>query len=461
MIGSALSGILLSLCFPKAGLHFLAWVALIPIFFALKKSKDIKIAALQGYLFGTIFFSINLAWLTTLSDYAGFWAVLGYLSLVLFQSLYFAAAAILIKTIFTRLPQISTLSVPLIWIFIEWIRTLTPFGVAAGGLGYTQSGNLIIVQIASLSSVYGISFFIIFINMLLVNAAENIKNPQKTGLYLLLAAISFSLVITYGQKELQNRPADKKDVPGLKISVIQGNIAQQTKLSPLSLYSSFEKHEKLSRTTRPDIIIWPETAITDYIMDNAFLLKRVRQLARETGAYLLIGSPYYDNSKKKIYNSLLAFSPSGELVGRYNKQHPVPFGEYLPFRPLLYPFLKNLNFFNYDFDGDPKPSLIEIKGKKIGVLICFESTFPSLAKDRAKMGADILLTVTNDAWFKDSSALQKHFNMGIMRAVENRKYFIQAANTGISAIIDPHGRVLQKTKIDTAEVLTFQIPPAQ
>jgi len=453
-----LSGILLALSFPKTNLHLLAWIGLIPFLFAIKKSKDIR----MGFILGLTFFSINLAWITTLSNYVGIWAYLSILALIIFQSLYFVAAAMLIKTIYTRFNKASIILIPLAWILVEWIRTLTPFGVAAGGLGYSQTQILPILQIAATLSVYGISFLIVLINLLIFGFLENLNKPRKAGLFVLVIIILFGGIYYYEYQELTKEP-ETKSLGSIspKISIIQPNISQTRKLDYSCNTFSINRLIKLTKqaaNAKPDIIIWPETAITTYLLDNPVLLKDIKSLAKQVNAHLILGIPYYQD-EKHIYNSLIAISPAGEIIGPYNKQHLVPFGEYLPFRPLLRPILGSIkNFFDYDYSGDPNPKLININGIKFGPLICFESTLPHLAKQRTKQGAEVLLTITNDAWFKDSTALDKHFNMGIMRAVENRKYFIQAANTGISGVVDPLGRVLARSTINNIEILTFQIP---
>jgi len=172
----------------------------------------------------------------------------------------------------------------------------------------------------------------------------------------------------------------------------------------------------------------------------------------------LIGTPY-DNQWGKAYNSLIAFSPSGEVIGRYDKQRLVPFGEYLPARFLLYPLLKKTDFFSSDFNcGQSNAQLFDVKGIKIGAVICFESTFIEPLKDRVNRGAKLMLTVTNDAWFGSSSAAYEHLSCGVFRAIENRKYFIQTGNTGFSAVIDPYGRIQAMTGLNERRALTFKIP---
>jgi len=177
------------------------------------------------------------------------------------------------------------------------------------------------------------------------------------------------------------------------------------------------------------------------------LLARVKDFTRQNNVYLIAGTPYFSENGK-IFNSLVAFSPAGELVDRFDKKHLVPFGEYLPFRFIFYPLLKNSgNYFEEDFDSNPRVKLLKIKDYTVGAAICFESTFPYIIRERIRSGGDFILVSTNDAWFGDSSAATQHFYAGVFRAVENGCYLVQVANTGISGIIDPCGRVLERTGV--------------
>jgi apolipoprotein N-acyltransferase len=257
--------------------------------------------------------------------------------------------------------------------------------------------------------------------------------------------------------------SDSKHLTGrnsIKVSLIQGNIPEEKKLYSRFNQEIFDIHEKLTRQAfkeHPDIIIWPETTILTYLTKDQNFLPKIKRLAIEGKAYLIIGTPHYDE-KGTIYNSAIVFSPQGEMVSRYDKQKLVPFGEYLPFRPLFYPILKSTNLFYDDFVPGSKSTLLAVGKYKIGCMICFESTFTNIAKDLTKKGADFLLTITNDSWFEGSSALEDHLSAGVFRAVENRKYFIQVANSGNSAIIDPHGRILARTNEGQVGVLTYRIP---
>ncbi|KAF0133889.1 MAG: apolipoprotein N-acyltransferase [Candidatus Saganbacteria bacterium] len=444
---SILSGILAALSFPKANLSILVWVALVPLLIEISRKKNIKGAAMSGFLFGLSFFSINLFWINTLNDYAPFFAALGFVCLVVYQSIFTALACAAIKRFAN-----SLLMPPIIWASFEWIRSMGPFGVSAGDLGLTQAGNLQLIQIAYFIKVFGITFLIVLINN---SIAKYLTKPNK--LNILNMALSIALifsVIIYGNIIIKN-PASGK---GITISIVQGNIPQAQKLSYKYNNEIFNIHENMTKAAiaeKSEIIIWPESVMFLYLADEPQYLSRIKALC--ANSHLIIGSPF--NAKDgNIYNSILVFSQKGEIVFRYDKQRLVPFGEYLPFRALLYPLLKYSNFFFDDFNPGGYASLFEINSIKFGPLVCFESTFPDLAKDRTNKGADVLLTLTNDAWFKNSSAPYEHLSNAVFRAVENRKYFIQAANTGISAVIDPYGRIIAKAGIDERKVLTFKIP---
>ncbi|OGC21847.1 apolipoprotein N-acyltransferase [candidate division WOR-1 bacterium RIFOXYC2_FULL_37_10] len=446
------SGVLLSAAFPKVNFFFVAWVALVPFFIAVEKSKNAKSAALLGFLFGLSLFSINLFWVNTLFLYVGFWAILGWACLIAFQSIYLFIYAYIIK----RFGITLSIWTAVLWVLIEAIRGMGDFGIPGGVVGYSQVLFLPLIQIASFSTVYGVSFLIIIFNIGLAKIfvrKEKISSYTIFGLSLILMFIS----IVFGFFELDK---ETKYENHIKVSIIQGNIPQEKKLDPRFNNENFLIHKELTlkaANNSPQIIIWPETSIFTYLLYDKKYLTEVEELAKKTKAFLFIGTPHYDRHYN-VYNSIAVFSQSGEVIGRYDKQHLVPFGEYLPFKPVLYPILKNTGYYNKDFTPGTKINPIEIMGIKIGTAICFESTFPFLIKKQTKMGADFFIVITNDAWFKFSSAPYEHFDYAIFRAIENRKFLIQAANTGISGLIDPYGRILNKLDLNKQGYLTVEIP---
>jgi apolipoprotein N-acyltransferase len=183
----------------------------------------------------------------------------------------------------------------------------------------------------------------------------------------------------------------------------------------------------------------------------------VVKLISDSGCYFVIGAPHYENDKS--YNSAFAFGPDGKVLCRYDKQRPVPFGEYLPMRAIFYPLLSGQSdLFENWYSPNPYPKLLDLKFTKLGVVICFESTFPNLVLARARSGADVIVVLTNDAWFASSSLLFQHLDNGVFRAVETGLPLVQVGNTGFSAVIDPAGRVLKKTGIMREVALSLKVP---
>jgi apolipoprotein N-acyltransferase len=246
----------------------------------------------------------------------------------------------------------------------------------------------------------------------------------------------------------------------VKLALIQPNIDQKDKMDPALVVPTFDLQEKMSYQAareKPEIMVWPETSVFSYLLRDAVLFPRLQQLARKTRAWLLIGTPYSDEAGR-VYNSIVSLSPEGKVFSRYDKQHLVPFGEYLPFRQVLYPFLKKVGYYDQAFDFPPAALPVWAGKRKISPAVCFESTFPHLIRRMTSRDSAFILTVTNDAWFGDSSAPYFHLNTGIFRAVENRKFFIQVGNSGITAVIDPDGRILARTRLNQRGILAFKIP---
>jgi apolipoprotein N-acyltransferase len=454
-----ISAILLALAFPKFNLWWLAWVALVPFFLALNRSKDWRESFACAFAFSLVFFGIDLFWVTSLTRFVGGWAVLGWICLVIFQSLFmilFSAFCFLLSTCLERSRETINFRIPksliiaLLWTAIEWLRAWGPFGVTAGDVGYSQAQFLPLIQIASFSSVYGVSFIVVLVNAYLSSLVLVAgRNPRlKSGelfptIYCgVFIVILLGGIFAYGNWQLSAFPAGN---PLPKLALIQPNIDQMDKMNPRLVIPIYDIQEKMTRQTSAEIIVWPETAVFSYLVQDRVLWPRFQRLAQETGSWLVVGTPFYDRGKS--YNSIISVSPSGEVVSRYDKEQLVPFGEYLPFRPLLYPLLKRTGYHDQDFNSNPNPQPITVGKYKVAAAVCFESTFPGNIRKRVGKDADFILLVTNDAWFNDSSAPYMHLNAGIFRAIENRKYFVQVGNTGFTAVIDPWGRLLKKSKL--------------
>ena len=247
------------------------------------------------------------------------------------------------------------------------------------------------------------------------------------------------------------------------IAVVQGNIEQDLKWSDEFKNETVRKYLLLSKTIlndNPELIIWPETALPFYYGYERALSELVDQCVRESKTNFLIGSPAFKSSEKETlyYNRAFMLNRFSIVTAFYDKNHLVPFGEYVPFGKYL-TFLGKITAQAGNFStGDNAYVPLDFKEHKTGVLICFEILFPNIASGFVKNGADILTTITNDAWFGQTSAPMQHFSMAVFRAVENRRSVARAANTGISGFIDPKGKILETTPLFTDKVIAREIP---
>jgi apolipoprotein N-acyltransferase len=210
--------------------------------------------------------------------------------------------------------------------------------------------------------------------------------------------------------------------------------------------------ERLSTSAgaKPELVVWPETPAPFYLSENLHFGRRMRELARGLGAYLVIG--HIDHIGENPSNSAAMIGPTGDTVSRYDKMHLVPFGEYVPFKSLLF-WADSLTRQVGDFTPGTQYTVSQTGGHRLSTVICYESIFPDLVRQFVDRGAELLVVITNDGWFGESSAPFQHLRMGVVRAVENRRYMVRTANTGVSAIIDPYGRIVARTPIGQRMIL--------
>lgn len=466
-IPAAVSGLLLTLCFPKADIWPLAFVALVPLLVSVQ-SLILKKAVTAGFITGCIHFITLIYWIIpTLNTFGGLprpiaALVLG--ALCAYLALYPAVFIFLIKKADFH-PLISPLAAACLWTGLEYIRTYAFTGFAWGVLGYSQHANLKLIQLADLTGVYGISFLIVLVNALL---SELWTAGKKRALKPLLIPSACTLalaaaVLTYGHIRFGQVQADIADADTVTPGIVQGNIDQDIKWDAAYKNKTLEKYTRLSATLsdrQPDLIIWPETALPFYYGFNRPLSAKTDQCIRSMNTPFLIGSPAFEreNGHVRFFNRAYMFNRFSLETGSYDKHHLVPFGEYVPFGKYL-DFLGKLTAQAGDFTaGDRAFTPLEFKTYQTGVLICFEILFPSIASDFVSSGAHVLTTITNDAWFGYTAAARQHFSISVFRAVENRRSLIRAANTGISGFIDPRGVVLQKTALFTDAAISQDLP---
>ncbi|MEK7376237.1 MAG: apolipoprotein N-acyltransferase [Candidatus Margulisiibacteriota bacterium] len=456
-----LSGLLATLSFPGFSLSYLVWISLVFYFAALYGAKTYKESILYGFVFGAAYFGGVFYWLTSTSRWVGIAGYLAWAGLALYQSIFiilFSYFAWLIIKYSHK--QIHTAALPSLWIFFEWLRQAGEFGSPGGYLGNTQYLNTALIQIADFSGVWGVSYLIVSVNLiialLLLQRGNILKRIVSLAAPLSLVCVLLAASYSYGIVSLK-KERGSAFINKTTIAIVQPSVPQEVKLDPRNLYPTLDRLLSLTKSSfpnKPEIVIWPETAVMTYLEDDKAALLKVKRMCEEGKVFLICGAFYRKDGK--IYNSVFSISPTGETVSRYDKHHLMPFGEYLPFKAVFYPFLKSTGFFDQDQSQGTGSAMINAAGRSIGTMICFESLFEELGKERAK-NADLLLTLTNDAWFGKSLAAEQHISAGVFRAIENRKYFIQSANTGITAVIDPRGRFIKKSRLNREEVIIFDL----
>lgn len=473
IILAVLSGLLLTGSFPKIGIDWLAWFALVPLLISLKNSSLTNSFRL-GFIAGLAHYITLAYWLVyTMQTYGNLPLYQCISVLFLFAaylSLYIAVFSVVLIRLCAK-PVNCLFIIPCLWVSLEYIRNYLFSGFPWGLLGYSQFNNLHLIQISDIFGIYGVSFLIVLANAAIFLAflyftgskwkEAEVKKRLAGGSIFVFILIT-GLVFIYGTwriKSIDNLISASKS---LKVSIVQGNIEQSIKWDPAFQTATTEKYINLSlsaKEEKPDLVVWPETATPFYFLYDRLLSKKVLKGIHDTNTDFLIGSPSFARKGNIIeyYNSAYLISPDGRVCGKYDKAHLVPFGEYVPFKKWL-PFIGKMVEAVGDFSAGKEGKTIELNSYKLGLLICYEIIFPELSRAMAKNDAVLLVNITNDAWYGRSSAPYQHFSMAIFRAIENRRSLVRAANTGISGFIDPVGRVMDSTSLFKENVTTRSIP---
>lgn len=462
---AVLSGLLITASFPPLKTGWLIWISIIPLLVAIRDTPP-RTAFKLGVITGLSHYVSLIYWIiNVLSTYGGLNILVSILVLILlslYLALYVGAFASLVS--YCRRSSIKIFLFAGIWVSLEYIRTFIFTGFPWGLLGYSLYDILSIAQIASVTGVYGLSFIIAAFNVLIFQLIIKHKEIIRDR-YFFIEALSLLILtgasIIYGHRYLAAYPSEKPENQQVNIAIIQGNIDQTVKWDVDFIDATMEKYIELSRRSldrKPDIIVWPETAVPLFFQDENPYTEELYDLTGESGASLVFGSPSYriEGDTVRYYNTAWCISPEGTIKGQYDKNHLVPFGEYVPFQEFL-PFVHRLVPAAGDFTSGDSTDPIKIGEIPSGILICYEVIFPDIARDQVLKGARILINITNDAWFGFSGAPYQHLYMSVFRAIENRRPLIRSANTGISAIIDSTGHIKKQGDIFTEEIITGKI----
>ena len=488
---SIISAVLLRLSFPKFSLYPLAFVALFPFFLALMEAERSRTALISGLIFGFVFHYSNIFWLNTISAY-NFFAIFGIFILGVYLAAYVAVFGWLAFKIHHRLPRFTFLTFPSLWVVLEYIRNMGQLAFPWSYVSATQSYNTPLIQVADITGVWGISFIVVAVNVIiaeLIHYRKEGKDLKPSLKRAVIIASALVLLFVYGIIRMNG---DYTKEPEIKVAAVQPNITQKEKyasyagdqntrlqLQPVIEEVNFNMLSRLE-DENTDLVILPESCFTSpYFELNRELHQRLSAESKRLSAGIILGAnrEVFFDSEGNItddhdeiagigcYNSAWWFRPDGQISGNiYDKVQLVPFGESLPyfdkipgFRKLIVQTGSFLRGKNYE------PFTLPVEGEhlKFSTGICFESAFGRLFRRFANEGADFLLIITNDAWYEDSAGPYQHNQLAVFRAVETRRWLVRCSNRGISCYISPSGKIVKKTELNKRTIISGMIKPGK
>ncbi len=452
-----LSGVLVGLSYPPLHLGFIMWFGLIPLIHVLLNVKSSQ-AAKFAFLASVTANFISLHWIGFNSG-AGFFPVFASLvGAILYLGIFWSGLGYFISFIEKRNSK-GLIVLPFAWVSMELLRSLGALGFPWINLGLTQTEYLPLLQIADITGSYGISFWIILINIGFYLAIIS-KDKRK---YLIITSLIFVLVFGFGLIRINT--IDVVNIEPVSIAITQPNINPDEKWEPESREENFAlMHDLLDSALNlnPDLVLWPESAVPAYLRLSSYRRNPITAKLAKFNIPLLSGTVdrIIDKEGNKIYyNSSILIKPDGSIK-MYHKVHLVPFAEYIPLSE-KFPSLKKLNFGQGNFTSGKEYTVFELDSARFSNVICYESSMPKLVKGFVKNGAQFITIQANDGWLEKSAGPYQHFELAKLRAIENRVPIVRCANTGISGVINPIGIVQHKIPLGKKSIIIADILPAQ
>jgi apolipoprotein N-acyltransferase len=447
-------GVLSYLVFPKPGLWWLAWICFVPLIIATYREFSVIKAFLFGLTAGLVFFVGTCYWITNvLRQYGGLGfvgAVFLFTLLAIYLSVFFALFAWAFATLSQRHAALCFWMAPAIWVSTEYLRGHVFTGFPWCLLGYALTDATDLAQFATVTGVYGLSFLLMIVN---ATVAALLLKPSKAAFYQVVGIVIGLFMLTRFLGARRPEPAAGPH----HVRIVQTNINLEqrwdveSKLSllvELSHLSRLQLDPDSSKSKLTNLILWPETPAPFYFNDDAEFRRRMRHIAASAEAHFLFG--FVDlraegqSRHRDPYNSVALLGTEGEFIAQYDKMHLVPFGEYVPYASFFF-FVEKISTEAGNFKPGADVVVAPLsENRRLGAFVCYEAIIPDLIRQFAERGAQVFVNVTNDAGFGESAAPFQHLTMARMRAIENHRYLLRAANNGISAVIDPYGRVVEQ-----------------
>ena len=416
-----------------------------------------------GVAAGLVYFAATLYWIGgVMAQHGGLPAAGAYalmLGLSLHLSLFMGLFAWSLGRVVGRLGMTGVWLSPWLWVASEWLRAWLGWDFPWVLLGSSQASAIPVVQLASVTGVFGLSALVALVGTAAAVLALSRRRQDVRGAALVAAILV--AVIAGGAWRVSRAALTTAGAP-MRVGLLQGNVPQDAKSDPASRDAITERYIGLSRQAigaGAQVVIWPE-ASTPFLFEQDLLMSApIRRLAIEAKVPFIIGTDEVDRAAGRpdlLYNSAVLVGTDGRTHDKYRKVRLVPFGEYVPFRKLLFfvgPLVESVG----DFTPGAEFKTFDLGGTRLSVAICYEAVYGSIAQAFVSEGAHLLTTITNDAWFERSSAAYQHFDQAALRAVEQGRYLVRAANTGISGGVDPYGRVMAETPLFESRVLTVDV----
>lgn len=447
LVAGLVSGVLTSLAFPPTDWGFVAFIGLVPLAMVFRRARALQLAA-ASLVFGLSFFGLVLYWIRMFGPEA-------YVGLVVSQTLWVMAALHVGRVGMERLKGgWRVAAFPLAFLAGEYLRAKLPLGgFTWGGLGYSQHDNLSILRLAAYTGVWGVSLLVAGVNALLGEAVLRLRPAPLRSLGLA------ALALLAGAAPAILPGAPDADGARARIAMIQGNAPEGTTDPHSDDLTVLTNHVSLTRSLEgpdPSLVVWPESALEGDLFSDPSFGRPLVDTIRDARVPFLVGATI-DAPGGGFRNSSLFFRSDGTLAGRYDKQHLVPFGEYVPARRLLEPLVAELR--RVPDDGIPghTSTVFTIPEGTFASVICYESTFPELVRSFIDRGARFLVVSTNNSSYGRSPASEQHLAFSQLRAAEHGIWVAHTALTGISAVVSPDGRVVARTPLFEPAVLVPEI----
>jgi apolipoprotein N-acyltransferase len=380
-----------------------------------------------------------------------FVAVLINAALIAYLALFPAVFAVVFRRLTMAYGGRAMMAAPFVWVATELGRTHVFGGFPWVLLGYSQVSVTGIAQFASIAGVYGLSALTAAsASVVAILTFEKSDRRARWPYVWSVGVLGVLVLITVWGQARVARGELTSSGSVVKVGLIQGNVDQAEKWNEARASAIFSEYLRMTRQAiagGAEVVLWPESSTPFFFEENRAGAEQIRALARQAHVPILVGSDQIERgAPTKYYNSAFLVRADGSTAGVYRKMHLVPFGEYVPMKQVLF-FAAPLVEAVSDFSPGETAVLLPVAGHQMSTAICYEIVYPDLVRRFVAGGSELLTTITNDAWFGRTSAPYQHFAQAAMRAIENGRYLVRAANTGISGIVDPYGRVVARSDL--------------